>query len=109
MGIMSDGEPLIDDTELDGFWDKWSWTNQLYFIACEHEDDDRLVRANDATEAVTLFHADDFQHHNGRRVAYVYRLPMRPGLTGVLEWRSTDVPNVAWTDNRNLNPKGKRP
>lgn len=113
MGIMSDEphpdyEPLVNDEELDGFWDKWSWTNQLYFIACQDEDDDRIVRANTVDEAVQLFREDSFQHHRWRKVAYVYRIPTEPGLTKVLEWRSPDLPDLPWPNDR-VTSRGKKP
>ena len=110
MGIMSDEKPcpLINDEELDGFWDRWGWTNQLYFIACENEDDDRIVRANDASEAVKLFRGDGYQHHNGRKISYVYQIPTQPGLTGVLDWRQRDLPDVTWEEPNPFTSRGKR-
>ena len=113
MGILTDEphpdfEPLINDEELDGFWDNWGWTNQLFFIACEHEDDDRIVRARSATDAVAIFHTEDTPHHNGRKVAYVYRIPTNFGLTGILDWRSPELPAVQWQDPNILRKRGKK-
>jgi len=97
MGIVTDEQPLIDDSELDEL--DWSWTDQLWFICTDDEDNEKVVRACSAQDAANTFVKYLVESVGWpatkawAEIAYIFKLETNPGMEKVLIWHQDIVPH----------------
>lgn len=117
MGIMTndrpDPEPLIDDSELDDFWERWSYTNQLYYVMAKDEDYELIVRAVDANEAAVLYVQHMERQYRWSRskairaLVSIFKIPSQAGLSCAFRWHD-DVVKENFTFPANFTSGGNK-